>query len=197
MSEKAFPFSVNPWSIVRENKEYSTSVFELFKRRMRRQSGDDHSEGDFHVLSAPAWVNVIPITPKNEIVLVEQFRYGIEQPTLEIPGGIVDSGESPLESAGRELLEETGFGSDQWSSLGKVSSNPAILDNYTHIYLAENCRRIQPQNLDEHEHIKVHIIPFDDFLQQIRNGVVHHAIVLAAVSRYLLNQQFADSKRKV
>lgn len=188
MSEKTFPFSVNPWLIVRENKEYSTPIFELFKQHMRHQSPKDQSEGDFFVLRAPGWVNVIPITPQNEIVLVEQFRYGIQKPTLEIPGGMVDDGESPLESARRELLEETGFGSDEWSSLGNVSSNPAILDNYAHIYLAENCRREQPQNLDEHERIKVHTIPFDDFLQQIRDGVVDHAIVLAAVARYILRK---------
>ena len=189
MSEKVFPFSVNPWSIIRENKEYSTPIFELFKRRMRLQSEQDYSEGDFYVLSAPAWVNVIPITRENEIVLVEQFRYGIEKPTLEIPGGMVDGGESPIKSAQRELLEETGFSSDEWSSLGKVSSNPAILDNYTHLYLAEGCRRKQVQNLDEHERIKIHKIPFDAFLQLIREGVVHHSIVLAAITRYLLKQQ--------
>lgn len=189
MSNKAFQFSVKPWSIVRQNKEYSTPIFDLFKRRMRLQTEKDFSEGDFFILDAPEWINVIAITPKNEIVLVEQFRYGIEQPTLEIPGGMVDKKEAPLETARRELLEETGFGSQRWRSLGKISSNPAILNNYTHLYLATDCRWEQAQKLDEHERINVHVIPFEEFLQRIREGTVHHAIVLAAVTRYLLTKE--------
>lgn len=193
MSEKSFQFTIEPWSVVHENKEYHTPIFNLLQRKMRLEAKDDKNEGDFYVLEAPDWVNVIPVTKNKEIVLVEQYRYGIEQPTLEIPGGMVDSGETPLESIKRELVEETGYNSADWSGLGKVSSNPAIMTNYTHLYLAEDCELItskKPKG-DEHERINVHLLPMDKFLNYVANGTIHHSIMVAAVARFLLKYEQA------
>lgn len=191
MSEKTFSFSIDLWSIVNENKEYQTPIFNLFKRSMQIDSPDEQLSGDFYVLEAPDWVNVLPITSENTIILVEQYRYGIQQPTLEIPGGIVDPSEKPLEAIRRELAEETGYYSDSWSSLGTVSTNPAIMTNYTHIYLAEDCvfNGIKESTGDVHERIKVHEMPFEEFLSLAEKGAVHHSIVLAAVARYLLSKK--------
>jgi 8-oxo-dGTP pyrophosphatase MutT (NUDIX family) len=190
MSEKSFQFTIEPWSVVHENKEYPTPIFNLLQRKMRLEAKDENNKGDFYVLEAPDWVNVIPVTKNNEVVLVEQYRYGIEQPTLEIPGGMVDSGEQPLESIKRELIEETGYRSANWSSLGKVSSNPAIMTNYTHLYLAEGCELIttnKPKG-DEHERINVHLLPMDTFLNYVADGTIHHSIMVAAVARFLLKE---------
>lgn len=186
MSKSNFVFQIEPWSIVKENKEYSTPIFDLLKRRMSLQADDDNREGVFFVLDAPEWINVIAMDEDRHIILVEQYRYGIEDPTLEIPGGMVDHGESPLQAAKRELLEETGYRSDSWSSLGTVSANPAIMTNFTHLYVAENCVFEGAENPDTHERINVHQMPVSDFLNLVMDGTVHHAIVLAAVARYLL-----------
>lgn len=186
MSNTDFRFNIEPWSIVTENKEYTTPIFNLLKRRMKLEAPEEQNQGDFYILDAPAWINVVAITADSEIILVEQYRYGTEEPTLEIPGGMVDKGEEPLEAARRELLEETGYQSDEWKSLGKVSSNPAILTNYTHMYLAEKCIFVGSENPDSHERIIVHKMPVSQFLELVAEGSVHHAIVLAAVARYLL-----------
>lgn len=188
MSDKTFSFRIEPWSIVKENKEYTTPIFNLLKRSMKLEAKDDSAEGDFYILDAPEWINVIALTPEEEVLLVEQYRYGIQQPTLEIPGGMVDKGEEPLEGAKRELLEETGYRSEKWNSLGKVSSNPAIMTNYTHMYVAEGCVFEGAENPDTHERINVHKMPVDDFWELVKDGTVHHAIVLAAVARYLLRR---------
>lgn len=191
MSEMSFQFSIEPWSVVHENKEYQTPIFNLLHRKMRLESEVEADEGEFYALDAPEWVNVIPITTGNEVVCVEQYRYGIEQPTLEIPGGMVDSGEEPREAICRELAEETGYTSDKWSSLGQVSANPAILTNFTHLYLAEDCRFTGPgeHSMDTHERIKVHTIPVEEFLDFVDDGTIHHSIVVAAVARYLLSRR--------
>ncbi len=188
MSEKSFSFSIDPWSIVSENKEYQTPIFNLFKRSMKLESADEQLSGDFYVLKVPEWANVLPITSENTIILVEQYRYGIQQPTLEIPGGIVDPSEEPLEAVKRELAEETGYYSDSWSSLGKVSANPAIMTNYSHIYLAEDCtfEGMKESTGDLHERIKVHEMPIEEFLSLVDDGTIHHSIMLAAVAKYLL-----------
>lgn len=153
---------------------------------MKLQADREHNQGEFFILDAPAWINVVAITQDSEMVLVEQYRYGTEEPTLEIPGGMVDKGEEPLEAARRELLEETGYRSDNWKNLGKVSSNPAILTNYTYMYLADQCTFVGSENPDTHERIIVHKMPITEFLGLVADGTVHHAIVLAAVARYLL-----------
>lgn len=186
MSKTDFDFRIEPWSVVKENKEYTTPIFNLLKRTMKLQAEDESSEGDFYVLEAPEWINVIAIAADQQVLLVEQYRYGTEEPTLEIPGGMVDEGEEPQEAARRELLEETGYRSESWSNLGKVSSNPAIMTNYTHIYLAEDCVFEGAGNTDSYERINVHKMPVEEFLELVSNGTVHHAIVLAAVARYLL-----------
>lgn len=187
MSEQ-FTFNIEPWSVVEENKEYSTPIFNLLQRQVMLEAEHENMEGIFYVLDAPAWINVIALTPRQEVLLVEQYRYGTEQPTLEIPGGMVDEGEDPQEAAKRELLEETGYRSNQWRSLGKVSANPAIMTNYTHLYVAEECEFVGSVNPDSHERIIVHKKPMDKFLKLVHDGTIHHAIVLAAVARFLLDQ---------
>lgn len=191
MSEKSFQFTIESWSVVRENKEYHTPIFNLLQRKMRLEAKDERNEGDFFVLEAPEWVNVIPITSNNEIILVEQYRFGIEEPTLEIPGGIVDPGETPVKSIKRELIEETGYISQHWHSLGKVSANPAMMTNYTHLYLAEKCQLTESPkpNTDEHERIHVHLLPIDEFLDFVADGTIHHSIMVAAVARFLLRRK--------
>lgn len=148
--------------------------------------GGGQLPADFYVLKAPEWVHAIALTDDEQIVLVEQYRHGIDTVTLEIPGGMTDSGEDPAEAAKRELLEETGYSSESWQFLGKVSSNPAILTNYTHLYLAENCTKTASQHMDGHEDIKLHTMPIQTFLSHVKDGVVHHSIVVAAVSKLLL-----------
>ena len=140
----------------------------------------------FYVLNAPEWINIIALTPEDDIVLVEQYRAGVDEVTLEIPGGMVDEGESPLEAAKRELLEETGYSSDDWEMIGKTSSNPAILSNFTHLYIASGCKKTARQHTDGSEDIAIRTMPMDEFLHRIQDGTVHHAIVLAAVAQYLL-----------
>lgn len=179
-----FKFSKPLWNVVEDKKVFETPIFSLHQIDI---IPDKKSESHpFYVLDTPEWINVIALTPENRIILVEQYRAGIHKSTLEIPGGMVDGGETPPEAARRELLEETGFISDNWISLGKTSSNPAILNNFTHLYLAEDCIKVQTQQTDATEDILVHQLPVNRFLNLVREGVVHHSIVLAAVAQYLL-----------
>ncbi len=149
----------------------------------------ENHQAAFSIIKAPEWINVIALTDENEIVLVEQYRYGIEKPTLELPGGVVDEGEHPREASIRELKEETGYEGNEIVNLGKVSSNPAMMNNYTHTYLIKGCKKVSDQELDGNERINVHVMPLDDFLKLVANGGVHHSLVVAAVAKYLLSKQ--------
>lgn len=146
-------------------------------------------EGEFYALQANDWVTVIPLTAEGKVILIEQYRFGLDEPTLEIPGGIIDPGEEPMETAERELLEETGYRAEEWSSLGKVSTNPAILTNHSHLFVARGCRFTGSVNPDPHERIRVHEVERETFLGWAADGTVHHSIVLAAVGRWLLSER--------
>ena len=183
MSSSDFSFTIEPWVTTDEEVKYTTNIFKLLSRDMKIKS-EDH-KATFSIIEAPDWINVIPLTEENEIVLVEQYRYGIQEPTLELPGGMIDLGESPLETCKRELLEETGYAGDEFVDLGRVSSNPAMLTNYTYTYVIKNCKKVQEQKLDGNERINVHLMPLDDFLEMVNRGEVHHSLVVAAVAKLL------------
>jgi len=186
MSNTSFHFSKPDWQILKDTKVFKTPIFNLHERKVK-PAGKTNS-ADFYVLEAPEWINVIALTSERKIVLVEQYRHGIDEVTLEIPGGMTDPGEKPIEAAKRELAEETGFTSDSWNLIGKSSSNPAILTNFTYLYLVENCVQTREQHTEGNEDIDIHVIKLKEFFNLICNGTVHHSIVLSAVTNLLLKR---------
>src|ERR1700677_86789 len=117
-------------------------------------------EHDFFVLESVHWVNIIAVTPDEQLVMVEQYRHGSNTVELEIPGGMMDPGETdPVATAVRELREETGYKGENARVLGKIHSNPAILNNITYTVLIENCRLKHPTELDHAEDLVTHLIP--------------------------------------
>lgn len=186
MSKSSFKFTIEPWVTTTEREEYTTNIFKVLRRDM--VLGSENHKATFSIIQAPDWINVIALSDNMEIILVEQYRYGIEEPTLELPGGVCDEGEHPEEASKRELLEETGYQGKECIYLGKVSSNPAMMSNYTHTYLIKGCRKVSEQQLDGNERINVQLMPLQDFLNLVANGQVHHSLVVAAVAKYLLSE---------
>jgi len=137
-------------------------------------------QATFFVVESPTWVNVIALTQSREVVLIKQFRHGIETTIIEIPGGMVDPGEKPLDAAKRELVEETGYTSDSWTFLGKSHPNPAIQNNEIFHYLAIDCERTGNIHFDDHESITTDLVPLDGVRRMIADGKISHSLVVAA-----------------
>jgi 8-oxo-dGTP pyrophosphatase MutT (NUDIX family) len=137
-------------------------------------------ESEFYVLESQDWVNVIPLLPSGEVVMVRQFRHGTREVTLEIPGGIVEPGCTPLEGARQELEEETGYRAEKYKYLGAVHPNPAFLDNACHTFLAQDLEFIGPPTPEDSESFEVVNIPLKQVPEMISLGLITHSLVVAA-----------------
>lgn len=167
-------------------------------RTETREHATDGRTGKFTVVNAPLWVNILPLTADNEVVLVQQFRHGTSAVTLEIPGGVVMESENPLDAAMRECLEETGWGASHPASLlGIVEPNPAFMENRCYVYVWKDCVSMRPQNLDPLEDISVHVVPVETFLHYAASGKIRHSLVLSAIALALLSSQLTLGSKGV
>jgi 8-oxo-dGTP pyrophosphatase MutT (NUDIX family) len=156
----------------------------LFKLRIdTMQHPASRDEFRRMVLEAPAWVTVVAVTSNDEIIMVEQYRFGVGELTLEPVAGTVDPGEETLVAAKRELLEETGYGGGEWRYLGSVQTNPAIFDNLCHHWLVEGVERVQEPTPDEGEALRVHLLSLAELRAAISDGRLRHSLGLSALSR--------------
>ena len=172
---------VRPWERVSSKDGPDLIVFRSrFDRMTHPKTGE---ELDRLVLKSTDWVNVVALTSDHRLIVVRQYRFGTEEITTEVPGGMIDPGEGHEESARRELLEETGYVSDSWTYLGSVDPNPAVQTNKMHHWLARDCRLEAEQELDAGEDIAVATLSEDELRSAVSSGEIRHALVLTALHR--------------
>jgi 8-oxo-dGTP pyrophosphatase MutT (NUDIX family) len=179
------------WTIISSHLDKSYRVFHL--RTDRARSPRTNETHEFFVLESSPWVNVIPVTPANEVVLVQQYRHGIRNVTLEIPGGLVDPSDLPEDAARRELWEETGYREESLVPLGTVHPNPAIQNNLCYTFLARNVFPAGEQNQDDREDIRVILRPLSEIPRLISAGEITHSLVIVAFYRYFVEYLRANS----
>jgi len=135
------------------------------------------------ILEAPDWVDVVAVTPDKKIIVVDQYRFGRRRVATEIPAGMVEPGEDPQIAGMRELLEETGYTTETWKSLGWVESNPAFLNNRCHQFLALDVEKTHEPTLDDGEAIVVRELTLQEVKEEIRQGKVRNSLGLLGLSK--------------
>lgn len=180
----------NSWTLLGSRYVRDYRVLRVREDRYRFEPSGD--ETDFVVCESADWVLVIPFTADGQVVLVRQYRHGIRQVVLEVPGGIVDGKESPEETAARELQEETGYVAENIRMIGRLVPNPALNDAHCHVAVAIGCRLAADPSPDPWEKIEVALYPQDQIRSLVRSGDLCHAQVIAAFALLEIAEGFDE-----
>ena len=184
---------IQDWPIISREPAGDYGIFAVIEKKVRSPRTGETRE--VQTLEFSDWVLILALTSEEEVVMVRQYRHGIERVCLELPGGLVDpADDSPALSARRELLEETGYQSDEVVLLGECYPQPAVLSNKCVFCLAENAVEVQSQDLDAGEDIEILKVPLKEIPAKIVKGEINHGMVLLAF--FFLSMKQGRAKEK-
>jgi len=172
--------SIEPWKVLEST--YIRPRFRVDKCVLPNGKFLDATIFEFR-----SWANVIALTRNNEVVLIKRYRHGVKEVLWEIPGGVVNDGEDPLDGVKRELLEETGYTASEFIQTGALYPNPAIQTNTMYCFMALNAEKVTEQSLDDGEDIDVDLVPFDELIPMMQRGEFIHALQVAALMQVLVH----------
>ena len=174
---------IRPWQKTSSKPVGDFRVFSIREDgKISPRTGKEHY---FYVLDSVNWVNVIAVTPQQQLVMIQQYRHGTDSIELEIPGGIADAKDaSPVETGVRELREETGYEGENARIIGQTFANPAIMSNTCYTVMVENCRYVHPVQFDHGEDIVTQLVPVSEVRQLVAAGEIRHSLVIVALNHF-------------
>ena len=168
---------INKWKTLKSKNILQNRIFSFNEEQVLSPK---NKKFPVWVMEVPTWINIIPVTSDNTVIMVKQYRFGNKEITLEIPGGMSEPNEDPKSAAIREMQEETGYTSENVIEIGSVSPNPALMNNQAITYLAFDVELTSIQNLDTMEDIEIIEINLEEVPKLIQNKTIDHALVVSA-----------------
>lgn len=159
------------WKTIETEKLLDTEYVSV--NRSKVQLPDGAIIEDFYTVGIQDAAMVAALTEDNHILLKSEFRYACGEEVIECPAGMFEKGEEPLDVAKRELLEETGYVSDDWAYLGPTYESTSKLTNTMHLFLAKNCVKASSQHLDQFERISVLKVPLNQAVDMVMSGEIN------------------------
>jgi ADP-ribose pyrophosphatase len=179
---------IQPWQKLSSQLLGNFRIFTV--RSDRKVSPRTQAEHDLFVIDCANWVNVVAVTPRQEIVMVEQYRHGSNTVELEIPGGMIDKKDaSPVAAGVRELREETGYEGTDARLIGEIFPNPAIMSNVCYTVLVENCDLVHPVEFDSGEDLITRLVPVAEIPRLVAGKKIRHSLVAVALYHFDLWQR--------
>jgi ADP-ribose pyrophosphatase len=162
------------WKVLESEYLYNEPWLTVRKEKCELPNGKIMSA--YYTLEYPTWVSAFALTKEGKVLMVKQYRHGLEVISTELPGGVVDKGETPEKAIERELKEETGYVFDSYEYIGKICANPATTNNYMHMYIAKGGIKKFDQSLDETEDVEVEVYSIDQVKQLMRENKIVQAL---------------------
>jgi 8-oxo-dGTP pyrophosphatase MutT (NUDIX family) len=144
---------------------------------------------DFYVLEYPEFCNVIAITKEGRFLMERQYRHALGRTSFELPCGVMENGEEPLEAIKRELLEETGYGGGEWRHLMDISANSSTMNNMTHCFLATGVEKISEPHLDATEELEVYLLSREKVWELLKTNQFVQALMVAPLWKFFSNEK--------
>ena len=166
--------NIKPWTILETN--YLHPGIRVDKCKL-----PDGYSFDVHLLEYADEIMIFALTRNQEVVLIKQYRHGAQQVIVELPGGSMDEGESPVEAAKRELMEETGYSSDTFIQVGCASPNPANYTNKIYSFLALDVEQTGTQSNDDAENVEVLLLSLEDVIMMAKMGDLVHSLNISTL----------------
>lgn len=168
-----------PWQVLERRRLVQSTFLKVWEDHVRLRNGAEID--DFCVIEAPDWAAVLCVTPRREVVLVRQYRHGIGGDSVELPAGALEPDEAPLVGAKRELLEETGYTSDDWQPILTASVDPSRQTARAHFYCAMSAEPTTAPRLDASEELETLLVSKSELMRLVDAGRVAHGVHLAAI----------------
>lgn len=174
------------WKVL--SSEYVVRDPWMTVRKDRLQLPDGRIKDSYWSLEYPGWINIIAITKDGNFIFERQYRHGLDVVEWEIPAGVIEKGEEPVEAAKRELMEETGFGGGEWEPFMETCQNPGTCNNITHTFLARGVEPVDKQHFDATEDLDVYLLSEEDVRRILANDEIKQSMMAAPLWKYFCNK---------